>query len=100
MTEITPTQWLMMEVLAARLRLGENHWTFPNKLKRTAKALEGLGLVTWKGGIVQGTIMVSVTDLGRREWGLYKPYKYPTDSYGWPLGAFPPRNIMTMDYST
>jgi DNA-binding transcriptional regulator YiaG len=51
-------QYLLIDVLQARLRLGENVWTFPTKLKTTIKALEAKGLVSSKNGSVEKTLLV------------------------------------------
>jgi hypothetical protein len=56
--DLPPTEYLMMEVLAARLRLGETHWTFPRRLRDVARSLEAKGYVSWKSGVAEGTIMV------------------------------------------
>lgn len=62
--QLKPTEWLMMEVLAARRRLGEATWTFPSQFKRQAKVLQELDYVWWKHGTCQGTILVVLTDKG------------------------------------
>jgi hypothetical protein len=62
---LTPTEELMLEVLAGRWRLGEQMWTFSSRMKRCANSLADRGLVGWKGGIVEKTILVWLTDSGR-----------------------------------
>lgn len=64
----TPTEELMMEVLAARYRLGENLWTFPTRsaFVKAANGLAGKGMVWWKHGVAQGTIQVFLTDEGKK----------------------------------
>jgi DNA-binding transcriptional regulator YiaG len=52
------TQYLLIDVLQARLRLGENVWTFPTKLGSTIKALEAKGLVSFKHGSDANTLLV------------------------------------------
>ena len=64
--EFPPTQYLMLETLAARWRLGEVFWTFPKRMRPIAQRLEALELVTINGGNVPYTIRVALTDLGRR----------------------------------
>lgn len=59
------TQELIMEVLAARYRLGENLWPFPTKVKRSLDALESLGLIGHKSGVVERTRNAWLTDLGK-----------------------------------
>lgn len=62
---LPPAQYLMMEVLAARHRLGETHWTFPSRHASIARELEGKGLVEWKSGITERTIRVWLTQAGK-----------------------------------
>ena len=65
---MTPTQDLLLEVLAARIRMGERFWTFD---KRHAKALNQLadkGLVNVMHGIVQGTVRAALTKKGMAEY--------------------------------
>jgi hypothetical protein len=62
---LPPTQYLILDVLAARWRTGEHLWTFPYRLWQAVEALEKLGMVGWKSGIVAKTIMVWLTDTGR-----------------------------------
>ena len=75
--DLPPTQYLMMEVLAARFRLGENCWTFPASQRRIADELEGKGLVHQKSGIVERTILVWLTDAGK-DLALAPDYRAPT----------------------
>ena len=67
---LTPSEYLMMEVLAARHRLGEAWWTFPKDQSPTARKLEARGLVWSKSGVAQGTIRVCLTSTGVRAWKL------------------------------
>lgn len=76
--ELPPTQYLMMEVLAARYRLGENYWTFPSSHRRIADELESKGLVYQKSGRVERTILVWLTDAGKA--GVLSPnYQVPAE---------------------
>lgn len=63
---LPPTQQLVLEVLAARARTGERLWTFPatGTHRKALKALEALGLVGFKGGVNQGTVLAWLTDTG------------------------------------
>lgn len=65
---MTPTQDLFMEVLAGRRRCGESLWTFDKRHRATARSLESLGLVNWKGGIVPDTILAWLTPKGEAAW--------------------------------
>jgi len=57
---------LIMEVLIARWRLGENLWPFnQNKaIKQALDALEAKGWIWYKGGIVEGTYNVFLETSG------------------------------------
>jgi hypothetical protein len=61
----SPIQYLVLDVLAARHRLGEQVWTFPLRLKTALKVLAAEGLIGWKPGVNQGTALVWLTDAGR-----------------------------------
>lgn len=62
---LPPTRYLILEVLAARHRLGEQLWTFPANIRPALGALADAGLVGWKGGITHGTVRAWLTDTGR-----------------------------------
>lgn len=83
---LPPTQYLMLDVLAARWRVGERLWTFPSGLTQVARALDRLGLVAWKSSTVQGTIMVWLTEAGR-DAVLDPNYVLPGDRMGVGVGA-------------
>lgn len=78
MTDLTPTEDLVMEVLAARYRLGETFWTFDSRHKRAILGLESKGLARLMHGIVEKSVRASLTDAGRR--------KYLSPAYETPLG--------------
>lgn len=63
--ELPPTQYLILEVLAARYRTGETVWTFPAKLRPQMEALERAGLIRWKSGVVYGTVLAWFTEQGQ-----------------------------------
>jgi hypothetical protein len=62
---LPPVQYLILDVLAARTRLGETHWTFPSRLRPALQALAGKGLVWWKNGTAERTCQAFLTDAGR-----------------------------------
>lgn len=62
---LRPTQQLVLDVLAARHRLGEQVWTFPSAVNPALRALEKLGLVTLLSGIVEKSTRARLTDAGR-----------------------------------
>ena len=84
--DLTPTQDLFMEVLAARFRLGETLWTFDSRHGTTAKALAEQGLIQRMGGVVAGTIRASMTSKGRAVF-LDEHYTAPNDR---PVAVEPP----------
>lgn len=61
---LPPTQQLILEILAARLRLGEGLWPFPTKHIRAIKALEKAGLVRIIHGNVEKSVRVMLTPVG------------------------------------
>lgn len=64
---LPPTQYLILDVLAARWRTGEHVWTFPTRpnIVGAAHRLGQLGLVGVKSGVEPKTIQVWLTDAGR-----------------------------------
>lgn len=66
-TSLTPTQDLILGVLSARRRLGEAVWTFSSTLRRPVEELAQRGLVNWKHGVIERTILVWFTDTGLKE---------------------------------
>jgi hypothetical protein len=75
--ELPPTQYLVMEVLAARARTGESYWTFPTSVKPAITQLAAGGLVRMKAGVVERTVRVWMTDAGR-DLFLMDGYEPPT----------------------
>jgi hypothetical protein len=59
--DLTPTEYLVMEVLAARVRLGESHWTFPTRIRPALRSLEAKKLIGWKSGVVGNTCRAWLT---------------------------------------
>jgi hypothetical protein len=62
--DLPPTQELILEVLAARHRLGETVWPFSNRCAKAAAVLEGLGLITTIQGNVPRTFRAMLTEVG------------------------------------
>lgn len=76
---LPPTPYLVLDVLAARYRLGEGGWTFPRG-QSFAKVLNGLareGLIGWKSGPA-GDYFAWLTDAGRAEC-LLDGYQSPAE---------------------
>lgn len=62
---MTPTEDLVMDVLGARARLGEELWTFESRHRRTLERLEEAGYVNVMHGIASGTVRASLTEKGK-----------------------------------
>lgn len=65
---VPPTQYLVMESLVARWRLGEAFWTFPSSLRPALRALAERGLVRHKSGFTEHTERAWLTDAGLLAW--------------------------------
>lgn len=63
--KLTPTEDLVLEVLAARHRLGEHLWTFDSCHAKTLRQLVERGYVTTMHGNVENTLRASLTPKGR-----------------------------------
>lgn len=63
---LPPTQYLIMEVLAARHRLGEVLWTFPTSVRPAMEQLARRQLIGWKSGVAPESIQAWLTDIGRK----------------------------------
>ena len=68
---LPPTQLLILEVLAARTRLGHTLWPFGARLRRQLDALRGLGLIQ-----ICDDVKAELTDAGRAAM-MHGPYKPP-----------------------
>jgi hypothetical protein len=73
---LTPTEDLMMEVLAARHRLGESLWTFDSRTRRLAVHLEKMGFIVLIHGNVENTFRARMTTQAADVY-LSKRYKPP-----------------------
>lgn len=65
---LTPTEDLILEVLIARHRLGENLWTFDARHKRVIGSLADKGWVTPMHGMVENTVRASLTQAAIDKW--------------------------------
>lgn len=70
----TPTEYLVMDVLAARWRLGEDCWTFPNAVRPTLERLSGRYYLSFKAGVVYGTQIAWLRSVGKHYLRLDKPF--------------------------
>lgn len=63
---LPPTQYLILEVLAARARTGEHLWSFPDRLRPALRELTMAGLIGWKSSPAPNTCHVWFTVAGRK----------------------------------
>jgi hypothetical protein len=70
----TPTETLILEVLAARWRIGERSWTFQTRLNPQLNQLARRGLIYYKPASVEHAVLVSFTEQGYNAY--VKPSKY------------------------
>ena len=63
--DLPPTQSLVLEVLAARYRLGEQSWTFATRHMTALLALEHRGLIQKKPGSAPHSVTTALTTAGR-----------------------------------
>lgn len=61
---MTPTEDLVLEVLAARYRLGHQLWTFKSRHSRVINSLVEQGLVFSMHGVVEKTVRAGLTEKG------------------------------------
>jgi hypothetical protein len=76
-SDLTPTEELVMEVLAARYRNGESYWTFSYRHRATLNRLAGKGLVDVEQAPTPN-LEARLTEAGRRDWlwsGWTPPFK-------------------------
>lgn len=63
--DLPPLQYAILELVAARYRLGEHAWSVDTKCRRAVDALRQAGLVTVRDAPVERTLMVGLTEAGR-----------------------------------
>lgn len=76
---MTPTQYLVMEVLAARWRLGFDYWTFPGDHPAYLKAIRALSLLGYIGyehRDCNGNWLVGLSEQGIKAWKLDERMTY------------------------
>ena len=67
MADLPPTEYLILEVLAARVRLGERMWTFPAKVKPALDSLQARGLIWTRSAPTPKDYQAYLTDAGKLE---------------------------------
>lgn len=73
---LPPTQYLILEILAARYRLGEEIWPFPTTVAGALSKLEHAGLIQRMSGTTPKTIRALFTEAGKQV-ALSESYKAP-----------------------
>jgi hypothetical protein len=76
---LTAAQDQMLDLLIARHRLGEPFWPIDNALRRTAKVLEGKGLIEILHGHVDGTFRASLTAKALEKYVKKATYTAPLE---------------------
>lgn len=80
---LPPTQYLILEVLAARERIGEPSWPFPSRLRSALAALQRLGLLHYDHHNTPKNLRARLTERGRAA-ALRAGYTVPvTVTTGW-----------------
>lgn len=89
--DLPPTQYLILDVLAARYRCGESLWTFPSKLAVPLRALEDAGLVSVMHGVAPNTLRARLTEQGKAET-LSLTYQLPVPTLVTALDTLPTKD--------
>lgn len=77
---LPPTQYLILDVLAARYRLGEPYWSFPTSVRWALLGLQDAGLVEILGTAAPRAFRVRLTAAGKK--------LVVTDTYSPPNGGY------------
>jgi hypothetical protein len=78
---LPPTWYLILEVLAARWRLGEDHWTFPTRMLPALRKLAARDLIWWQYATVPRLAFAGLTPAGR-DAVLLDTYTPPAEKIG------------------
>lgn len=87
---LPPTQYLILDVLAARYRCGEPYWTFPRRLKPHLDKLVATGLVEVIGSTPDGW-RVQLTGEGQNET-LSLTYQLPVPTLATAISTLPSKD--------
>lgn len=88
---LPPTQYLVLDVLAARFRAGESMWTFPSRLGAALYALGQAGLVNSQRGSRPRTYQAWLTDAGR-DAVLDLSYQLPVPTLATAIDTLPTKD--------
>jgi hypothetical protein len=61
---LPPAEYLAMETLVARFRLGERNWPFPTSTLPVLRRLKAKGVLDWESDVVAGSVRVHLTERG------------------------------------
>jgi hypothetical protein len=84
---LTPMEYLILDVMVARYRLGDNSWTFPTTFRPVLERLERRGYLNYKSGIVEHTQYAWLTEDGAKFTKLDQPYMLHGEQRGRRWGA-------------
>lgn len=73
--KFTPTEELILDLLVARHRLGEDSWPISTRLKTAVLSLEKSGYVIWRSGPMPSTLSVTLTAKAQEEFILKSKHK-------------------------
>ncbi len=87
----TPTEHLILDVLAARYRCGEKAWTFPTMLNPALLRLEAAGLIHVFGSPAPKAVRARLTEQGLAE-ALDLSYTPPLPTLAQAVAMLPHKN--------
>jgi len=71
---LTPTEYLVLDVMVGRYRLGDDGWTFPTTVRPALERLSQRDFLNYKSGVVQGTLLAWLSADGAKFLKLDEPY--------------------------
>lgn len=71
---LTPMEYLVLDVMVARYRLGDDSWTFPSTFRPVLQRLNERGYLDHKSGVVYQTRLAWLTVEGAEFMKLDQPY--------------------------
>lgn len=71
---LTPTEYLVMDIMVARYRLGDDSWTFPTEVGPALERLSQRGYLSYKSGVVYRTLHAWLSEEGAKATKLDQPY--------------------------
>jgi hypothetical protein len=86
--QLPPTQYLILEVLAARYRCGETLWTFESRFRWHLLALESGGLIHLMHGVEARTVRAGLTEAGKAA-SLSLSYNLPAPTLATAISTLP-----------